>query len=182
MIRPVVDEKEIAEAFATFSQIVTKSGRQVECVIGYPGGSATATLVWHPDKEIWIALEPERVGNRYWCAFGIDNPLVYSMVSITCEINPPRIGYNRQVAGLFIIDSTGAIHLAHSGRIGGGHPGIGKSAFMSSRDQNDVVPVRFPDGGESNYIVIGRIDDSDFLDELANFVHAIADFKLSIKG
>ena len=182
MIRPVIDEEEIAEVFAAFSQIVAKGGQQVECVIGYPGDNASSTLVWHLDKKIWIALEPERVGNRYWCAFGVDDPLVYSMVSITCEINPPRIGYNRQIAGLFIIDSAGAIHLAHSGRIGGGRPGIGKAAFMSSRNQNDVVPVRFPDGRESDYIVIGRIDDQDFLDELAGFVHAVADFKRSTEN
>lgn len=182
MIRPIVDQTEIAEAFAAFSQIAAEGSQQVECIIGYQGGSETAALLWHPDKNIWIMLEPERLDNRFWCAFGTESPITNSMVSITCEINPPRAGYNRQIAGLFIIDSAGAVHLAHSGKIGGGRPGIGKAAFMDSRNQNDVVPVHFPDGRESNYIVIGRVDAPDFLDELAGFVHAVADFKRGVEN
>lgn len=177
MIRPLVEEKDIAEAFAVFSQKVTVGGQQVKCVVGYLGGSDTETLTWHSDKDLWILLEPNRLDNRFWCVFGTDNPITNSMVSITCEINPPHTGFNRRCAGLFIRDSTGAVHLAHSGKIGGGRAGIGKIAFLSSRDKNDIVPVRFPDERESDYIVIGRIDDKDFLDDLTKFVHAIARFK-----
>ena len=182
MIRPLVDQKEIEEAFALFSQSVTKGGQQVECVIGYQGGSETATLVWHSDVKLWVMLEPERIANRFWCAYGTDDPTAHSMVSITCEINPPRLGINRQCAGLFIIDSAGAVHLAHSGKIGGGRAGIGKAAFVGSRSQNDLVPVMFPDKQEWEYIVIGRIDDADFLLDVAKFVHAVAEFKQSKTG
>lgn len=105
------------------------------------------------------------------------------MVSIVCEINPPRIGINRQCAGLFIRDSTGSVYLAHSGKIGGGRAGVGKAAFMRSVDKNDVVPVVFPNGQQVEYIVIGRIDDNDFLADLTRFVHAVAEFKkAAVKG
>jgi hypothetical protein len=177
MIRPLVDEKEINEAFAVFSSHVTEGGKQVQSVVGYQGGNEAVTLTWHADKKLWVLLEPERLINRFWCAFGTDNPATASMVSIACEINPPRIGFNRRCAGLFISDSTGAVHLAHSGKVGGGRAGIGKTAFLSSRDKNDIVPVIFPDGQKFEYIVIGRIDDGEFLADLAKFVHAVAEFK-----
>ena len=172
-----MDKKEIDKAYAIFSESVTTGGQKVECVVGYQGGSETATLTWHPDKGFWALLEPDRIENRFWCAFGTASPVENALVSITCEINPPRSGCNRQCAGLFISDSAGAIHLAHSGKVGGGRAGVGKSAFLGSRNKNDLVPVRFPDEKETEYVVIGRIDDDDFLAELAAFVYAVEEFK-----
>ena len=180
MIRPVVDKQEIDQAFAVFSHSVTAGGQQVECTVGYQGGSENATLTWHPDKELWALLQADRFDDRFWCAFGTVSPLTNSMVSITCEVNSSRVGINRRLAGIFISDSTGAIHLAHSGKIGGGREGIGKTAFLSSRSENDVVPVRFPNGQEFEYIVIGCIDDNDLLANLATFVHAVAEFKRDV--
>ncbi len=178
MIRPLTDKSEIAKAFAVFSRRVIQGGEQVNCIIGYQGGSESAELTWHSKQKLWVFLEPERLENRFWCAFGIDDPTSNAMVSITCEINPPYSGINRQCAGLFIADSTGSIYLAHSGKIGGGRKGIGKTAFMDSRNKNNVVPVQFPDKKDADYIVIGGINDSDFLAELAAFVHGVSEFKL----
>jgi len=177
LLRPLVDELEIKSAYTTFSQNVISGGEASDCVIGYKGDSESAQLVWHADKKLWVFLEPERLTNRFWCAYGVDNPLVHKMVSITCEINPPRFGYNRRLAGLFVVDSKDTIYLAHSGKIGGGRKGIGKTAFMKSRDTNDIISVMFPDKRETDYILIGGIEDKDFLSSLAKFVHEISDFK-----
>lgn len=182
MIRPLVDEREIDAAFALFSRTLLHGGEAVESTVGYTGGSEVATVTWHTGHKFWALVEPNRVANRFWCAFGTTDPTVAPNVPITCEINPPRTGYNRQCAGLFVRDSTGSIYLTHSGKVGGGRAGIGKAAFISSRHKNDIVPVEFPDGKEFEYIAIGRIDDSDFLTDLARFVHAVADFKCQAKG
>ena len=177
MIRPLIDENEIGRAYAIFARNTTRGGEQVNCVIGSQSGSETVQLTWHAEQKLWIFLEPKRQDNRFWCTFGMDDPTTDAAVSMTCEINPPRSGFNRLCAGLFIVDSTDTVYLAHSGKIGGGRAGVGKTAFMNSRNKNDIVPVQFPDKKEADYIVIGGISDGDFLAELAAFVHAVAEFK-----
>ena len=177
MIRPLILKHEIDEAYTFFSRIVLEGGEQVESVLGYQGGSVTATLTWFSDKKFWVCLEPERIENRFWCAFGTEDPTANSTVNIICEINAPRVGFNRMCAGLFISDNSGSVYLAHSGKVGGGRPGVGKISFMSAYDTNDIVPVVFPTKKEFDYIVVGRIDDLDFMTDLARFVHAVAKFK-----
>ena len=178
MIRPLIEKHEIDKAFAVFAQRVTQGGEKVNCVIGCQGGSEPAQVTWHSEKKLWVFLAPERLENRFWCAFGTDDPTADSTVPVACEMDAPRAEVNRRCTGLFIADSTGTIYLAHSGKIGGGRTGIGKTAFMDSRNSNDVVPVQFPDKKEIDYLVIGGIHDSDFLSELAQFVHSVAEFKL----
>ena len=80
-------------------------------------------LTWHSNLQFWVMLAPDRLENRYWCAYGTEDPTKQSMVSITCEINPPHFGVNRLCAGLFISDSSGSVYLAHSGKVGGGRAG-----------------------------------------------------------
>ena len=48
--------------------------------------------------------------------------------SITCEINLPRAGADRKVAGIIAVDDAGA-SLAHSGRMGGTRLGQRKAGF-----------------------------------------------------
>jgi hypothetical protein len=176
-IRPLTGEKEIARAYATFAQIVTEGSEEVLSVVGYQEGDEPATLHWHQELRFWALLEPQRLPDRYWCAFGIDDPHSAEIVSITCEISPLRMEYNRQCASLFIRDSNGHTYLAHSGKIGGARPGIGRTSFLKLRDNCDIVPVTFTDKIEHDYIVIGRIDDSAFLTDLAKFVSGVAEFK-----
>jgi hypothetical protein len=177
MIRPLVEKSAIDEAFAVFSRTITAGGQPVEATIGCQGDNETATVTWHADQKLWVLLDPKRLANHFWCAFGTEDPSDGSVVSITCEISPPSSAISRRSAGLFINDNNDVVYLAHSGRIGGGRAGTGKAAFLTSRNQNDVVPVQFPDGKETEYIVIGEIDADDFLDDVARFVHTVADFK-----
>jgi hypothetical protein len=151
-------------------------------MVGYQGGSELADLLWHEDLQIWVLLKPDLLDNRFWCAFGVDDPQSTSMVEITCEINPPRDGVDRRCAGLFVLDHGGNVVLAHSGKIGGGRAGIGKAAFLSYTGNADIVSVTFPDGDEYEYIAIGRIDDPDFRQRLTNFVRTVSLFKSEAVG
>lgn len=135
MIRALINKKEIDEAYAVFSQSVTSGGEQVQSIVGYPGGSESAMLTWHSNLQFWVMLAPDRLENRYWCAYGTEDPTKQSMVSITCEINPPHFGVNRLCAGLFISDSSGSVYLALSGKVGGGRAGIGKAALRESESR-----------------------------------------------
>jgi hypothetical protein len=72
--------------------------------------------------------------------------------------------------------------LAHSGKVGGGRTGIGKSAFLKRWKQlgNDIVSVSFPNSEIHDYIIIGGIADPDFRHNLKKFVHSVGTIKAEL--
>src|SRR5580658_8800806 len=152
---------DIAAAFANFGQHFEMGSETLDRQIGYMGGSESATIRWFPELMIWVMFEPKRLGNRYWCAFGVDNPHESELLSITCEINPPHAGIDRQCAGAFVRSNNGTTYMAHSGGIGAGRPGIGKAAFLKYYGDESLDVVAWPDKSEFNYIIIGALDDDE---------------------
>jgi hypothetical protein len=73
-------------------------------------------------------------------------------------------------------DDKGTIYLAHSGRVGGGRKGIGKSNFLKFY-QGPVESVRCPDGSDCGYIVIGPVDGDHLPLQVAHFVNEVKAFK-----
>jgi hypothetical protein len=103
------------------------------------------------------------------------------MMNIVCEINPPKASIDRRCAGLFVRDADGVIYVTHSGKIGGGRKGIGKSAFLSNyRGARETVG--WPDGSDSEVIVIGRIDGARLAAQVADFIREVQRFKASVAG
>lgn len=178
----ITDRRQIEEAYAEFARVVSEGGVAIQRMVGYQGGSELADLLWYEDLQLWVLLQPDRIETRYWCAFGVDDPRPASMLGITCEINPPKEGVDRRCAGLFARDQGGNLILAHSGKIGGGRAGIGKEAFLTHLGDSDIVAVNFSGGGEYDYVAIGRVNNPDFLQRLATFVHTVGRFKEQAVG
>jgi hypothetical protein len=147
--------------------------REMTCV----GGSEQVTVRWDPKLMFWVMTKPNKLTNRYWCAFGVENPNETDVLAITCEINPPHTGVDRQGAAVFVRSDNGTIYVAHSGGIGGGRPGIGKAAFLKYYGDETVDIVNWPDRQEFEYIIIGALDDDDLRSHVAAFVHKVAEFK-----
>lgn len=103
----VTERRQIEQAYDEFSRVIGEGGAPLQRRVGYQGGSVLADLLWFEDLQLWVLLQPERCDNRYWCAYGIDDPRPASMLGITCEINPPKEGINRSCAGLFVRDQGG---------------------------------------------------------------------------
>jgi hypothetical protein len=179
-LRASTGGNEIATAFAQFATHFDAGAEALDCAVGHQGGNESATLRWFHDLGFWVLLEPERIDNRYWCAFGVDDPHGQSLVSISCEINPAREGTDRRCAGLFVRSDNGTVYLAHSGRVGGGRLGIGKQTFLDYYGHDTLDIVTWPDLRTGNYIVIGALDDDDLRADVARFVHKVAEFKAEI--
>jgi 5-methylcytosine-specific restriction enzyme A len=123
-----------------------------------------------------IKKEPK---HRFWNCFGIGNPAEQHMLTITVEINPPHEGEDRRVAGLFARDEDSRIYIAHTGKVGGGRKGIGPNAFrkfLGDRAWHEIETQ----GGRRTAVALGPIDAPDFPNQLAEFVHKVADFKESV--
>lgn len=121
--------------------------------------------------DLWHATE--RLENRWWNGFGFGDPEAVPSLTIVAEVNPSFDG-SRRSAGAFLRDTKGNTWLAHTGRVGGGKKGVGKTAFLDTFSGS----VQTVDGYD--YVVIGRIDAKDFLDKLAAFVRTVHTFKAGV--
>ena len=173
---------EINAAFETFKRALTRGARPVKRQVGFQGGGGSLSVYWLPKEQFWCALEPTFASNRYWCAFGRENPSDTPSLSITCEINSPYSGVDRRVAGAFAQDAGGRLSIVHSGKIGGGRKGIGQTAFLAHcRCEN--VPVVFADGRTSEMLLVAALDSSKLRAEIGYFVREVDRVKtLLVKG
>jgi len=147
--------------------------------IGFPGGNVDLPIYSAGGGKLWVAFggpTEDAAVRRYWNAFGAylpDRPAQ----SITVEINIPIDTNGGQVAGFFAEDSeTGDIFLMHNGRVGGGRPGIGKSAFLVW-SKAKLIEVSQGDGGLRSGIAVGKLHDPDLADRLWTFVRTVQGFK-----
>jgi hypothetical protein len=147
--------------------------------IGFPGGNFDQTLYSAGEGQLWASFSgpsAESAVPRYWNAFGIYQPDRPAQ-TITVEINIPTDSNTAQVAGFFAKDgNTSDTFLMHSGRVGGGRPGIGKSAFLVW-SKAKLVEVAGNDGGIRSGIAVGKLDDPDIANRIWKFVKDVQNFK-----
>lgn len=180
-LTPITNSKEIREAFVVVSTNLKKGTKPFKKQqVGWPGGSGKYTVYWRSKERIWSMLEPRQIENRYRVSFGTEQPPQPKSLSITCEMNPPFRKYNRRIAGAFLKDDVGVIYLAHSGKVGGGRKGIGKSAFQKYWRGENVETVEWPDARKTEMIVIGRIDGARLPSQIAHFVFEVEQFKKAV--
>lgn len=140
------------------------------------------SVYWNAAESLWALFEPEMASNRYWCGFGVQDPLTDSMLSITCEINFPYEGINRRVAGRFVRRSNNQTYVTHTGKVGGGRPGIGQAAFLEFNSEWPRDTILWPDGQNTLAYVIAQLDSPQLAHEIGRFVRKVADFKALVAG
>jgi hypothetical protein len=84
---------------------------------------------------------------------------------------------NRKVAGIIAADENGALFLAHSGRMGGARPGQRKQAFREFMGDGVWRELRWPDGEETEALVVAPLDSPRLTRLLGQFVDAVRRFK-----
>ena len=172
----LTDAKEIYQAYRECANTSKKGGQLFKRTVGYQGGNKEVHVYWHPNEQTWMSFN--EIKNRYWCLFGVANPETHHNLDITCEINAPLKGINRRCAGVYVRDEDGKIYLAHTGKIGGGKKGIGKSLFINSyRGKDKWLPVLWKDGKSMNVVLIGCITKSSLVQQVAQFVHEVERIK-----
>ncbi len=180
MLTAIIEQDDIHRGYRTFRATMTRGTKGETRWIGFQGGQVEGEVRWLDGEGYWCCLadSPPRKGWRYWSAFGVvpradaRDPLI-----ITTEINPPREGINRRVAGILARDSAGGVFLLHTGRIGGGKPGVGRSAFLSYLESPNLQDVAWPDGEVTRAVLIGRIDRPTLRSQVGEFVRQVAAFK-----
>ncbi len=151
--------------------------------IGYPGGTqhnaevATDGRYWFwsadlPDSE---TPNPRRLN---W--FGLFEDV--GSLQISVEINTGYEGRNDQVAGFFARDGeSGAVYLFHSGRVGGGTKGVGKSRFLtySNEPLRDVVDRS---GSIREGVLVMPVEGAAATRSAVRYIDIIAAFKRAVRS
>ena len=126
MLRPVGEPRRIDRAIRRL-QGALKGVPARGVRLTWRGGELRTTIHWARDDSFWWAFEPRTARHALLLGHAPDAPT--KRESITCEINLPRAGADRKVAGIIAVDDAGALYLAHSGRMGGTRLGQRKAGF-----------------------------------------------------
>ena len=180
-LQPLTDAGDVKRAIASLKLNLTRSCVQMNRFIGWQGGGQNFRVYWSAGLRMWWKLYRSSGGSRYVCFFGFQDPNRSKNLTIICEVNPPCQGFDRRTAGVLVRDDAGRIFLAHTGKIGGGRPGVGKSSFISACGGDQMEPIVWPDRKETEVFVIGRVDSSRLASQIRDFVAQVKEFKDSAK-
>ena len=179
----ITSRDESFRVFKAFESAFTADANVIpDCRLGWSGGNVQADVYWHEVAGIWGVFRKaplqtrHKGGNRFWNCFGVSEPRPDSTLSITVEINPPHRGENRRTAGVFLRDGVGRNYVGHSGRIGGGRPGVGLKAFRSYADSLPWREIRTPNGVRE-IAACGPLQNGQLFETLGLFIHTVAGFK-----
>lgn len=176
-LTPLIERDEIQKAYKTFAKSMRKGGISHTTNLGWQGDNTKAVVFWNETLGIWSYFDPEMEENRYWCAFGVQDASKLTSLDITCEINIPKEGINRRVAGLFVRDNKGNVYITHNGNVRGGREGISPSNFLTFIQTDQFVDITWQDEHESKTILIGRLDDPELPKQVNHFVKKVKHFK-----
>ena len=130
---PITSAEEILHARNVMAASLAADCQTFERVVGWQGGNLKCDVHWNSHAKFWFVTDILLNRNRWIFFFGTEDPQTSPTLNITCEINMPKEGINRRCAGLFIRDVTNnAVYLTHSGKLGGGKSGVGKSEFWAN--------------------------------------------------
>lgn len=183
MLKLLSDQKRKKQAQRTM-ELALKDALSSQGVglIGFPSGVIELPIYSNGPDTLWFASDKpakDATTPRFWNAFGIYNPDKANQ-SISVEINIPFPKDSGRVAGYFAEDpETGGIFLMHSGGIGGGKKGVGKTAFLAwSRAK--LTTALGDDGVPRDGIIIAKLDQTDFSHRIWNFTKTVSEFKAAV--
>jgi len=103
-------------------------------------------------------------------------------LEITVEVNVPYQGREGGIAGFFARESTsGLVYLMHSGRVGGGMKGVGKTAWLSWSDRQPVE-VFDADGGIHEGLPVMPVEGATATQSAIRYVADVARFKAAVRS
>lgn len=174
---PLTDAEAIHRSLTTALTNLQKHSHRISRKVGWHGGGGEFSIYWRPTEGFWFLIDEVREESRYWLCFGLQDPNKINNLTIVAEINPTKSGINRRNAGFFVQDPQNKIYLAHSGKVGGGRTGIGRSTFLQTYVGRNVESIEWPDGKESTAVVIGRIDSERLPLYVSHFLSEVYRFK-----
>ena len=183
----IEDEKEIRRAYRRIEDRLTKATVPFDCIIGYPGGHRSARIRWNNQLGFWASFiggqtSPRSGAKRIMLWVGTGRPQNSGNLDITCELNVPLGGRNLRYACVLARDVKGDVYICHSGKIGGGTKGVGKTAFLEDVGIDELHDVRWHDGVIRPLLLVGGVENPNFPSQLRAFLERVDEFKLAARS
>lgn len=165
----VTDTNEIASLNAQLAALLRATLPHFETrEISYPAGHHAGDVYFESDNgkgvRAWSPLlEPAKFAN--FILFG--DPQVGKWMEIAVQLNFPRGKYHKRNAGAFVKDGTGAVFIAHRGKLTKGHAGLHK--FRVFREFAAQVVQAADEKRPSTVILISALNDPRVFDRLWKF-------------
>jgi len=170
-MRVITQEHEVAKLHKKLvKKLNAFSSEKIRALTGHMGNSFETDVYYSEELNIWwdmSGFSEGKSGVRYWNAFGIGKPKPKKLAHIICEMNYPKEGINKRVAANWIQDGNEYL-LVHSGKIGGGRKGVGKTGFIEN--YNGVFEETDSPNLPTEITVIGNLKDENLPYQIKNFV------------
>lgn len=175
MLRIIEDETDIRRYARQFlKHLRPYVSQRWSMTLGYPGGSFKARLNWSDSLGIWFSSKPG-TAEVFWQAFGAGKPKGPS-AAITCEINLPKKGKDRRVAGALAQDPEGRVYVIHRGKLGG-KKGAGKVIF--EKQYRGTWTLMDEGDTWSTVAVVASLQSPNCARQVAQFVQKVERIKLT---
>lgn len=152
---------------------ISKAQRKLEATI-FDAKVFTNGRYWYQSKDCGEGDLKQRRLNLFGL---ISNDADQQIV----QINTPYEGRNDKIAGFFARDNeTGAIYLMHSGQVGGGVLGVGKTAFLVWSNQRPIEVVD-SSGGIKEGVLVMPIEGVAASRSAIWYIDKVAEFKRAVR-
>lgn len=167
----ITEAKEIKKLHLALMKSLDKySTEDLEILTGHRGRSFKTPAKYSKKLDIWWdagRIISGNSGDRYWNAFGIGKPKEGKLAHIVCEINYPVEGSNNRIAASWVKYKSEYL-LIHSGKIGGGRKGIGKTGFIEN--YNGIFENLKVKKVVDPVTIMGNLNDPKLPFQIRNFV------------
>ena len=174
-MRKVESMPRLVKVWNELESTIASDSRRETRVLGYRNGSRSHSLHVRDDLGIWMAPH-QNIRNYRWAPFGTLPMKPRGNLSMIVQINRVGPRSNRATAGLLAVDVAGDEWICHTGGVGGGTEGVGKTAFLKW-SQTQTVPVMDSRGRITEAIPVARVGDTHLPRDIAAFVRLVARYK-----
>lgn len=180
MLREVASFRDRRQAWAELQRQFAKGATRERRTLGSQGDSSTALIYLREDLGVWMA-PLSQIRGYLWCPFGTLPLRPSGNLSMVVQINPIVSEPINDTGGMLAEDVAGDRWFCHTGRVGGGHSGVGKSAFLAWTER-EPVPATKSSGSATEVLPIARVGDRRMLQDIADFVREVEAFKSGQKS
>lgn len=185
----ITNPRRISAFIKRFRERLTSGRVEPERRVGNPSSTSICDVHVHADLKLWVVLDDCGNDTQTWHVFGryderLENP--NATLEHICQINFAYDGLSDSVGGVFAEDDRGRVYITHSGRVGGGMPGVGKDAFLAhlgaSGGEFRTVDITIASGRIRPRLALTALEARDFRRQIARFVDHVEAFKQSVRG
>lgn len=175
MLREVASFQDRRRAWRDLERQFAEGATRERRTLGSQIDSSPALLYIRADLGVWMAPHSQIKG-YLWCPFGTLPLRPSGNLSMVVQINPIVSELTKSTGGMLAEDVAGDRWICHTGRVGGGRSGVGKSAFLAWTDR-ETARISKTSGGTAEVLPIARVGDSNMLGDIADFVREVEAFK-----